>query len=306
MRYVAGGSLADVLDERRLTLEDVVDVLAGVAEGLDFCHARGIVHRDLKPANVLVESETRRGLLTDFGIALAAGLVSTLTAPGKLLGTPAYMAPETVMGRRATAASDLWSLGAVAYRVATDTLPRGLGQPPDTEPVPPSRRNDRLGPDVDRVILRALSLDPARRHRDACAFVSDLREALERPAHRTMSTTMRPAQRSPAKVPTRRRGGPQLPRGIATRRIWSVAGAAFVLTPMLAYGLASLGDRAAPNTGRSTTCHPSYTGACLKPDSPDYDCKRGDGNGPDYIRGTVQVIGPDDYDLDRDGDGVAC
>jgi serine/threonine-protein kinase len=282
MRYVTGGSLAAILDERHPTLEEVLDVLAGVAEGLDFCHARGIVHRDLKPANVLVDSESGRGLLADFGIALAEDF-STITGPGKLLGTPVYMAPETLMGGRATAASDLWALGAVAYRVATDTLPRGLGQSPDTEPVPPSRRNDRLGPDVDRVILQALALDPTRRHRDACAFVSDLREALERPAHRTTST-----------------------RRIATRRMWSVAGAALVLTPMVAYGLTSLGDRADPNAGRSTDCHASYAGACLKPDSLDYDCKGGGGDGPDFIGGAVSVIGPDDFDLDRDGNGVAC
>jgi hypothetical protein len=175
----------------------------------------------------------------------------------------------------------------MAYRVATDMLPRGHGQPPDTEPVPPSRRNDRLGPDVDRVLLRALSRDPTRRYPDARAFVSDLREALERPAHRTTSTR---------RVPGRRRGVPQLPRGMATRRIWSVAGAALILTPMVAYGLASRGG----------DCHPSYTGACLKADSPDYDCKGGDGNGPDYIGGRVLVVGRDDYDLDRDGNGVAC
>ena len=300
MRYVPGGSLATVLDERHPTLEDVLDVLAGAASGLDFCHARGIVHRDIKPANVLVDAESGSGLLADFGIALAED-VSTITGPGKLLGTPVYMAPETLMGGRATAASDLWALGAVAYRVATGTLPRGVGQSPDTEPVPPSRRNDRFGPDVDRVILRALSLDPTRRYRDACAFVSDLREALERPAHQTTST-----RQSPAKPPNRRRIGSELTRKIATRRMWSVAGAALVLTPMVAYGLTSLADRAASNAGRSTDCHASYAGVCLKPDSLDYDCKGGGGDGPDYIGGAVRVIGRDDYNLDRDGNGVAC
>lgn len=53
------------------------------------------------------------------------------------------------------------------------------------------------------------------------------------------------------------------------------------------------------------SCHPSYTGACLKPDSPDYDCAGGSGNGPDYT-GPVNVVGPDQYDLDRDGDGLGC
>ena len=255
MRYVAGGSLDALLDERRPTLEEVLDVLAGVAEGLDYCHARGIVHRDLKPANVLVDAESGRGLLTDFGIALADDF-STITGPGNVLGTPAYMAPETVMGGRATAASDLWALGAMAYRVATDTLPRGHEQPPDTEPVPPSRRNDRLGPDVDRVILRALSLDPGRRYPNARAFVSDLREALEVPTLRT-------------DAPARRNRG--------SRRLWSAAAAALVFAPVAAFGLPSLvGDG----------CHAGYSGACLKPDSVDYDCKSGNGDGPDFISTT--------------------
>jgi serine/threonine protein kinase len=300
MRYVSGGSLAALLDERHPTLDELIDVLAGVAEGLDFCHARGIVHRDLKPANVLVDSESGRGLLADFGIALASDS-STITGPGHLLGTPAYMAPETLMGERATPASDLWALGAVAYRVTTSTLPRGLTQLPDTEPVPPSRRNGRLSPDVDRVILRALSLDPKKRHRNACAFVSDLREALDRPAHRTTPT--RRMRRSPAKPG---RAGSELPRGIATRRVWSVAGAVVVLMPMAAYGLNSLGGRGNPNASLGADCHPSYIGACLKPHSVDYDCKSGGGDGPDYISTTVKVVGRDVYQLDGDGDGFAC
>jgi serine/threonine protein kinase len=289
MRYVPGGSLATFLDERRPALDDVVDLLAGVAEGLDFCHSRGIVHRDLKPANVLVDFESGHGLLADFGIALAEDF-STLTGSGKLLGTVAYMAPEQLRGGGATAASDLWALGAVAYRAATHTLPRGHGQVPDTKPDPPSRHNGRLGRDVDRVILRALSEEPTRRYGDACAFISDLREALDRPAHRTTST--RPLRRSRAAAP-----GAPAPR-FATRRTLGVAGAAFVLTPMaIAFGIASFGGPG---------CHPSYEGACLKADSDDYDCRPGDGNGPDYVGRTVRVVGPDEFNLDKDGDKRAC
>jgi hypothetical protein len=241
---------------------------------------------------VLVEADSGRGLLTDFGIALAADS-STLTAPDKLLGTPAYMAPETLMGGRATAESDLWALGAVAYRVATGTHPRGLSQPPEAKVVPPSLRNDRLGADVDRVILRALSFAPSRRYGDACAFVCDLREALDRPAHRTTST-----RRLSTKSPERRRRGPR-------RRVWGVTGAALVVLTVVAYGVASLGDQPGA-AARSGDCHPSYTGACLKPDSGDYDCKGGEGNGPNYVAGAVRVVGPDVYGLDGDGDGHAC
>lgn len=286
MRYVRGGSLAALLEEREVPLADILELLAGVAEGLDYCHAQGIVHRDLKPANVLIDTARGEGLLTDFGIALTED-GTTLTGPGRSPGTPAYMAPETLMGGRATAASDLWALGAVAYRAATDAFPRGLSQPAETEPVPPSHRNERLGPEVDRVLLRALAFDPVRRYPSATAFVSDLREALERPARH------RP-RRPPAEAPTQR---VELPRLHSARRMWSVAGAALVLIPTLAYGVSSF-------TG--TDCHSSYTGACLKADSDDYDCRRGGGDGPDYVDGTVRVVGRDDFRLDADGDGRAC
>ncbi|MBE2318334.1 serine/threonine protein kinase [Solirubrobacter sp. CPCC 204708] len=284
MRYVPGGSLDRFLSERRPAFEDVLELLAGVAEGLDCCHARGVVHRDLKPANILIDAEHGRGLLTDFGIALADD-VSTVTGTGRVPGTPAYMAPETLMYGAATAASDRWALAAIAYRAATGTLPRGLTQPADAEPVAPSRRNQRLNPAVDRVLLRALSLDPAKRHGDARTLVADLHDALERPHQaipRTAGVTREPRARR---------------RGLTPKRMWSVAGTAIVLTPALVYGVASLA---------SPDCHPSYAGACLRADSSDYDCRRGDGNGPDYIGRTVRVVGPDVYELDRDRDGYGC
>lgn len=281
MRYVPGGSLAAFLEGRQRSLEDVVELLAGVAEGLDCCHARGVVHRDLKPANVLVDVALGHGLLTDFGIALTDEL-ATLTGPGHAVGTPGYMAPEVIEGSRATPASDRWALAAIAYRAATGRLPRGLGQPSDTAPIPPSRRNDRLGPDVDRVLLRALSIDPTRRHPDARTFVADLRDALEGPTHRATRRTIRP----------------EALRGNGTRRWWSVAGAALLLTPMVVYGVASVAG--------GEKCHPSYADACLKPDSEEYDCAGGGGDGPDYIRGPVRVVGEDVYRLDGDRDGIAC
>ncbi|MDA0178770.1 serine/threonine protein kinase [Solirubrobacter phytolaccae] len=274
MRYVPGGSLADLLAARQLPLEDILDVLGGVAAGLDHCHARGIVHRDLKPANVLIDPHDGRGLLADFGIALTDDF-STITVAGSRIGTPVYMAPETLMGEPATPASDRWALAAMAYRIATGALPRGPSQPPGTAPVPLSAHNHRFGPDVDRVMLRALSVDRSRRHPSARAFVSELREALERPVH------------------------PKPPRRSATRRMWSVGGAALVLMPAMVYGVASLVDR-------GPACHTSYTGACLKADAGDYDCKGGDGDGPNYIAGAVRVVGRDDFGLDGDGDGVAC
>jgi hypothetical protein len=75
---------------------------------------------------------------------------------------------------------------------------------------------------------------------------------------------------------------------------------------MLAYGVASFKDQPGSNAARGGDCHPSYAGACLKPESSDYDCKGGGGDGPDYIGGVVRVVGRDDYQLDGNGDGKAC
>ena len=274
MRYLEGGSLDALLATRLPSLHDVIDLLAGVAEGLDHCHARGIVHRDLKPANVLVDAVGGHALLADFGIAHADDF-ATITGPAHALGTPAYMAPETLSGGRATAASDRWALGAVAYRVATGCLPRGLSQPPDAEPDPPSRRNAALGPDIDRVLLRAVSLDPGARYASGRAFVADLRAALAAPTLRT-------------ELPTRRKRG---------SRLVGATGVALVLTAIAAFGFPSLvGD----------DCHAGYTGACLKRDAIDYDCKGGGGDGPDFVSAPVRVTGSDPYKLDGDRDGRAC
>jgi len=113
MELVRGGSLADLLaSQGRLAPEQTARIGLQVLDALHAAHRTGITHRDIKPANILLEQD--RAVLTDFGIAALDG-DATLTASGSLLGTPAFMAPEQVRGLPATAASDLWSLGATLY-----------------------------------------------------------------------------------------------------------------------------------------------------------------------------------------------
>ncbi|WP_051467209.1 WD40 repeat domain-containing serine/threonine protein kinase [Actinomadura oligospora] len=113
MELVAGRSLDAVIrDDGPLPPARVAAIGAQMLDALSAAHAQGIVHRDVKPANVLLDGD--RAILTDFGIAALDG-DATLTKSGVLLGTPAYMAPEQVRGHSATAASDLWSLGATLY-----------------------------------------------------------------------------------------------------------------------------------------------------------------------------------------------
>ncbi len=121
LELVDGPSLAGVLDGGPLDPGATMDVVAQVAAALAAAHATGLVHRDVKPANLLVG---RDGLvkITDFGIAHAAGS-APLTQAGMLVGTPAYLAPERTAGEPATAASDLYSLGIVAYECLTGAPP---------------------------------------------------------------------------------------------------------------------------------------------------------------------------------------
>ncbi len=121
MELVDGLSLTRMLDDGPLPPEDVMDVVAQAARGLAAAHRAGLVHRDIKPGNLLVRSD---GLvkLTDFGIAHATDETS-VTQPGVLIGTPAYLAPERVAGGPASPATDLYSLGVVAYQCLTGHVP---------------------------------------------------------------------------------------------------------------------------------------------------------------------------------------
>ncbi|MEV4675272.1 serine/threonine-protein kinase [Actinomadura sp. NPDC049382] len=113
MELVRGRSLADLLrDHGPLDEAEAARIGAQIAEALAVAHEAGIVHRDIKPANILLEG--RRVVVSDFGLAVVPG-ETTLTATGALLGTPAYLSPEQVNDREATAASDMWSLGATLY-----------------------------------------------------------------------------------------------------------------------------------------------------------------------------------------------
>ena len=126
MEYVPSHSLAEVLVERTvLDPLEAVEIGAQMASALVAAHEIGIVHRDVKPANILL-AENGVAKLTDFGISRAAGDV-TVTATGEMLGTPAYVAPEIAQGRAASAASDVFSLGATLYAAVEGVPPFGTG-----------------------------------------------------------------------------------------------------------------------------------------------------------------------------------
>jgi eukaryotic-like serine/threonine-protein kinase len=200
MEYVPGGSLEDrIRAEGAQPPARALAWLEQAATALDAAHRHGIVHRDVKPANLLLNDrgEVR---VADFGIASAAGLDS-MTLTGTVLGTAGYLSPEQAMGERATPASDLYALAVVAYELLSGERPFDRESPTAeaaahvNSPVPSiAERCENLPPEIDRVFQRALAKDPARRHRSAREFVSELRDALSRSAGTTMGFAPPPTQ----------------------------------------------------------------------------------------------------------------
>jgi hypothetical protein len=125
MALLTGGSLASQLARSpRPPIEDTRRILREVADALEYAHQRGVVHRDIKPDNVLIDRDSGRVMVTDFGIARAIEAGSRLTVTGIAVGTPAYMSPEQAMGEREVdGRADLYSLGVVAYQMLTGRLP---------------------------------------------------------------------------------------------------------------------------------------------------------------------------------------
>src|SRR5205814_9861778 len=125
MKYVAGTSLEDVLDQKPsspLTIDYIQRVLWEAACALGHAHQRGVVHRDVKPANIMFDHDGRV-MLTDFGISKALQAATGLTATGMIVGTPHYMAPEQGKGAPVDGRADQYSLGVVGYRMITAELP---------------------------------------------------------------------------------------------------------------------------------------------------------------------------------------
>ncbi len=161
--YVTGPSLAEAVAQRGpLPATSLLELAAGLAEGLSAIHAAGVIHRDLKPSNVLLAQDGPR--VIDFGISVAAE-TSPLTRTGLLIGSPGYMSPEQVEGREVGTASDIFSLGAVLAFAATGEAPFGSGSAPTLayRAVYRQVNLDRVPAEVRGLIDRCLTKDPGRR-----------------------------------------------------------------------------------------------------------------------------------------------
>ncbi len=208
--YVEGLTLADVLTGRRPAFRESAELVAAVADALDYAHRRKIVHRDVKPSNLLID-HAGAPHVTDFGLARRGEGEITVTLDGQILGTPAYMAPEQAAGdqQRVDARSDVYSLGVVLYELLAGELPfRGnqrmlLHQVLNDEPRPPRSLNDRIPRDLETVTLKAMAKEPAHRYATAQELADDLSRFLRgepiraRPI-RAWESALRWAKRRPA------------------------------------------------------------------------------------------------------------
>jgi serine/threonine protein kinase len=199
MDYVSGPSLRAYQREqenRPLTTDEAVHLVAAVADTLAYLHSQGLVHRDVKPSNILLrDGRLDSPVLTDLGIARL--LEATVdSASGTAAGTPAYMSPEQGLGKPVDARSDIYALGAVLFDLVT-------GQPPfqaessyavvlhhiHTSPPRPRDLRPDLPEAVQQVILKALAKNPEDRYPSAAAFAAALRQSLvarPRPVVRTL------------------------------------------------------------------------------------------------------------------------
>ena len=182
MRYTDGGDLNNLIGGR-LTVERAVELLAQVAEALGYAHRQGVIHRDVKPANVLIGRDGD-ALLADFGIAKIYEDTLQLTGEGNMVGTPAYMAPEQLQGKRVDPRTDIYALGVVLYQALTGECPFVAETPLAVAMMhihnslrPPRQIKPDIPESVERIILRAMAKSPVDRFQTAEEMAEALRAA---------------------------------------------------------------------------------------------------------------------------------
>ena len=182
MEWVDGKLLRQLLQqERKLPLEQTVSILLQICDVLEYVHKHDVVHRDLKPENVMIDDQGRIKLI-DFGIAASAGARRlTFANFSKTMGTPDYISPEQVKGKRGDVRSDIYALGVMLYEMSTGALPFSGPNPFAVmnsrllnSPVPPRELNPEISPQLQEIIYRALEREPKNRYASVRELAWDL------------------------------------------------------------------------------------------------------------------------------------
>ena len=181
MEWCEGRSVRHILDEGRLSQDRAIRIAEGVLRALAYIHANGVVHRDLKPENILVDDNDNIKLI-DFGIAGdSSSRRLTYANFTTALGTPDYISPEQVKGKRGDGRTDIYSMGVILYEMLTGKLPfhgptplAAMNARLLNHPTPPSVADPSVSPQMQEILYRALERDPKNRYARAEEFLHDL------------------------------------------------------------------------------------------------------------------------------------
>ncbi len=182
MEWLDGRLLRQILnEEKKLPVERAVKLTVGICQALEHVHANGVVHRDLKPENIMVDQDDAIHLI-DFGIAGSQGARRlTFAHFSQSLGTPDYISPEQVRGKRGDARSDVYAMGVMLYEMLTGTTPFSGPNPLAVmndrllnQPVPPRELDASISPQLQEIVYRAMEREPKNRYASAREMAHDL------------------------------------------------------------------------------------------------------------------------------------
>src|SRR5687768_3485087 len=240
MALVSGGNLASLLArEPRQPIDEVRRLLCEIADALAYAHLRGVIHRDIKPDNILLDAESGRAMVTDFGIARAIEAGTRLTLTGIAVGTPTYMSPEQAVGEKEVdGRSDIYSLGVLAYQMLTGRVPFTAGNSMALLLKQISERPRpiaELRPDAPRALREAVERALMKSPEDRWPTAAALRDALA--SDDEPGASWRAGQRPPVRYASPRPDGaaPEA-RPVSPRRGSAAAGKAPVRAEVAAPG----------------------------------------------------------------------